>query len=81
MDSNFIEKQINSVNSKIEETVGSRDFELEKHLKIIHDYLLSLQHPEKFSELQIEDLRKLAQELSYKEDTEFDKWWEHYKRA
>lgn len=52
---------------------------LERKLDIIHDYILSLEYPKKFTDIQREYLRRLAQELGYKTTMEFTKWWESQK--
>ena len=72
----FLEKQLEEI-SKAWEEVRDKNFkDLESKLLIIRSFTFSLIHPEKFTDIQQEDLRKLAKELNYDASTEFNKWWQ-----
>lgn len=74
MNKNFLEKQKNKVQNQLNKTADV-DSAIKNKLFIIFNYINSLLEPEKYSDTQREDLRKLALELNYNEDTEFEKWF------
>lgn len=73
MDKTFIEQQKNLA---LQHLMGyeEQDVKEKKAVSIVVEYLSSLLNPENYAEDQREDLRKLALELSYQEDTDFNKW-------
>lgn len=73
MNKDFVERQKTLVSQRLEEVKDENTRE-KRELTIIAEYLSSLLHPENYTEAQTEDLRKLALELEYKEDTEFTAW-------
>lgn len=73
MDKTFIEEQRNLVLQRLED-FASKDAAEKKAVAIVLDYLSSLLYPERFTDAQREDLRKLALEYGYREDTDFSKW-------
>jgi hypothetical protein len=74
------EKQLKNINKAWSEVKEKNNPELEKKLNIIHDFVLSLEFPDKFSRTEREDLGKLAQELGYKTTTRFSGWWKTQNR-
>jgi len=74
MKKNSLEEQKNKVQNQLNKTADT-DSVIKNKLFIIFHYIDSLSQPEKYSETQREDLRKLALELKYNEDTEFEKWF------
>lgn len=73
MDKDFLKKQKDLVLQRLE-ALGDETTEKKRELTIVSEYLSSLLHPEKYTEAEKEDLRKLALELGYKEDTDFSAW-------
>ena len=73
MDRNFLEKQRNLALQRLKELEDKGD-EKKKAVVIVSEYLSSLLNPDNFTDAQKEDLRKLALELGYKEDTAFFEW-------
>ncbi|OHA44247.1 MAG: hypothetical protein A3G04_01780 [Candidatus Taylorbacteria bacterium RIFCSPLOWO2_12_FULL_44_9] len=73
MDKTIIEKQKNLALQRLEK-LGDKDESEKKAVAIVSEYLSSLLHPEAFTDVQKDDLRKLALEFGYKEDTDFNKW-------
>lgn len=69
-------QQLKEINKAWNEVKEKNDPKLERELSIIHDFVLSLMFPKKFSSTEREDLGKLAQELGYKTTTRFSEWWE-----
>lgn len=79
MNKDFIKQQKTASLQQLEQIKDSQEGEKKKDMSIISQYLSSLLEPEKFNDAQKEDLRKLALELKYKEDTEFTEWHKtHY---
>ncbi len=70
MNRDFIEKQKKDAQQKLE-SVESVE---KQRISIVFQYLTSLLEPEKYTEADREDLRKLALELGFKEDTVFSEW-------
>ena len=73
MDKTFLEEQKNLALRRLE-SLEDKDEPEKKAVAIVSEYLSSLLHPENFADAQKEDLRKLALEFGYKEDTDFSKW-------
>lgn len=73
MDKTFLEQQKTLALQRLE-SFGDKDGEEKQAVAIASEYLSSLLHPENFTDAQKEDLRKLALEFGYKEDTDFSKW-------
>lgn len=73
MNKEFIEQQKTLVSQRLE-TLGETDAQKKRQLTVVSEYLSSLLHPEKYIEADKEDLRKLALEFGYKEDTDFTAW-------
>jgi|GEM_PF-2412119 len=73
MNKEFIEQQKTLVLQRLE-ALKDTDAKSKQELNIIAGYLSSLLHPEKYTDADKEDLRKLALELGYKEDTDFAVW-------
>jgi len=73
MDKTFLEQQKNLALQRLE-SFGDTDTPEKKVVVVVSEYLSSLLHPEGFTDAQKEDLRKLALEYGYKEDTDFSKW-------
>lgn len=76
MDKKILENQLNEINKRQEKIEDKGYKDLENKLQIIHSFVLSLIHPKEFSDIQREDLRKLAKELNYNDATEFNEWWQ-----
>jgi hypothetical protein len=70
MNKDFIEKQKKDAQQKLENVEGPE----KQKMTIVFQYLSSLLEPEKYIEADREDLRKLALELGFKENTVFDDW-------
>jgi hypothetical protein len=73
MDKIFLEEQ----KKAIEQAIGQlpeAEVQQKKDLSVIYNFVCSLFDPEKFTDIQREDLRKLALELGYTEDTVFRNW-------
>ncbi|KKW22678.1 MAG: hypothetical protein UY67_C0038G0007 [Candidatus Kaiserbacteria bacterium GW2011_GWA2_52_12] len=75
MNTDLLKEQIKKVSEYLESAEG----ETKQKISIISQYLSSLLEPEKFTDIQREDLRKLALELGYQEDTSFEKWIAEHK--
>lgn len=73
MDKTFLEQQKNLAVQRLE-GFGDKDVPEKKAIAVVSEYLSSLLNPEGFTDAQKEDLRKLALEYGYKEDTGFSKW-------
>ena len=73
MNQPFLTEQKNLALKELEAISGSENQRKER-ISIVIQYLTSLLEPESFTEAQREDLRKLALELSFKEDTLFSDW-------
>lgn len=69
----FIEQQKALALQRLER-FGDKDGPEKEAVAIVSGYLSSLLYPENFTDAQKEDLRKLALEVGYKEDTDFTKW-------
>ena len=76
MDEKFLENQLSEINRALAEIKDKGYKDLGNKLQIIRSFILSLIYPEKFNNIQREDLRKLAKELNYDDTTEFTKWWQ-----
>lgn len=70
MNKDFIEKQKKDAQQKLEGVEGVE----KQRISIIFQYLTSLLESEKYTKADREDLRKLALELGFKEDTVFSEW-------
>ncbi len=70
MNRDFIEKQRKNAQQKLESVEGVE----KQRISIVFQYLTSLLEPEKYTEADREDLRKLALELGFKDDTIFSEW-------
>jgi transcription termination factor NusB len=73
MDKAFLEKQKMEA-AQYFDKIPDSEREKRRMVSIILQYVTSLFEPERFSDVEKEDLRKLALELNYKEDTDFSKW-------
>jgi hypothetical protein len=73
MNKDFLEQQKALVLQRLE-ALGDADAQGKRELTIVSEYLSSLLHPENYPEADKEDLRKLALELDYKDDTDFAVW-------
>ena len=76
MDEKFLENQLSEINRALEEIKDKGYKDLENKLQIIRSFVFSLIHLEGLNDIQREDLRRLAKELSYDATTEFSKWWQ-----
>ena len=74
MDKVFIQEQKTKTIRNLEPLEQDKGH-IKQALVIVSEYLSSLLNPEEFTEDQREDLRKLALELGYTEDTKFDVWF------
>ena len=74
MNKDFLQEQKGKVQNQLNKTADV-DSAIKSKLLIIYNYINSLLESEKYSDIQREDLRKLALELKYGEDTEFEKWF------
>lgn len=79
MDKSFIDfiEQQKTLAQQYLEGLGTEKAKEKKAASIVVGYLSSLLNPENYTDAQKEDLRKLALELSYQEDTDFNKWVEN----
>ncbi|MBI4136263.1 MAG: hypothetical protein HY481_01810 [Candidatus Vogelbacteria bacterium] len=73
MNKTFLEKQKNLALQRLESFKDNNE-PGKKAIAIVSEYLSSLLYSENFTDAQKEDLRKLALEFGYKEDTDFSKW-------
>ena len=73
MDKAFLEQQKKAIEQAISQ-LPETDIQQKKDLSVIYNFVCSLLDPEKFTDIQKEDLRKLALELGYMEDTPFKSW-------
>lgn len=73
MDKTFLEHQKNLALQHLEK-LGAVDGREKEAVSIVSEYLSSLLHPESFTDAQKEDLRKLALELEFQENTSFEEW-------
>ena len=73
MDKTFLEQKKTLALQRLE-SFRDKDGEEKQAVVMAHEYLSSLLHPENFTDAQKEDLRKLALEFGYKEDTNFSEW-------
>lgn len=65
---------------KASEYLQKQEGEIKQKISIIFQYLSALLEPEKFTDIESEDLRKLALELGFQENTLFDKWVDQLKQ-
>lgn len=75
MDKDFLTEQ----REKASEYLQKQEGEIKQKISIIFQYLSALLEPEKFTDIESEDLRKLALELGFQENTLFDKWVDQLK--
>lgn len=73
MDKTFIEQQKNLAKQRLEE-FGEKKGQEKQATATVYEYMLSLLNSENFTDAEREDLRKLALEFGYSEDTDFSKW-------
>jgi hypothetical protein len=76
MDKDFLTEQRENASEYLQKQEG----ETKQKISIIFQYLSALLEPEKFTDIESEDLRKLALELGFQENTSFDKWVEQLKQ-
>lgn len=69
----FIEQQ-KALALQYLESGSEKDEEKIKAIAIVVEYLSSLLDHDKYTEAEREDLRKLALEVGYKDDTDFNRW-------
>jgi len=75
MNEQFLKNQLSEIDKVWEEIKEMGYKDLENKLQIIRNFVISLIRPEEFSDIQREDLRKLAKELNYEATTGFSQWW------
>lgn len=73
MDRDFVQQQKSLVLQRLE-ALSDGEVQKKSELTIVSEYLSSLLQSEKYTEAEKEDLRKLALELGYQEDTDFTEW-------
>lgn len=73
MNKKFVQQQKEQVLRKLSTLKGPETQE-KRQLFVLSQFLSSLLNPEGFTENEREDLRKLALELGYKEDSSFVDW-------
>lgn len=73
MDNAFLEDQKKKADTYLEQPSAS-DTEQKRKVAIVSQYISSLLTPDSFTDAEREDSRKLALELEYQEDTDFDEW-------
>lgn len=73
MDIAFLEDQKKKADAYLEHPAIS-DTEQKRKVAIVSQYISSLLTPDSFTDAEREDSRKLALELEYQEDTDFDEW-------
>ncbi len=73
MDIAFLEDQKKKADAYLEQSSIS-DTEQKRKVAIVFQYISSLLTPDSFTDAEREDIRKLALELEYQEDTDFDMW-------
>lgn len=76
MDKDFLTEQ----REKASEYLQKQEGETKQKISIIFQYLSALLEPEKFTDIESEDLRKLALELGFQENTLFDQWVDQLKK-
>ena len=75
MNREFLEQQKQDIHNKRSQLHGEEiDKNLKKKLFVLYDFVSSLLESDKFTDPQKEDLRKLALELRYTENTSFEEW-------
>lgn len=80
MNNNKSGEKLEEVKKAWDEAITSQDADLEKRLRIIYNFLQSLAHPEKFTQIEKEDFRRLAQELAFDEHTDVHEWLSSQRR-
>lgn len=73
MNREFIQKQ-RDIAIEVFKTCGEGGSQKRKAISVVIVYLSSILNPDDYTEDQIEDIRKLALELGYTEETDFNKW-------
>jgi hypothetical protein len=73
MDKAFFEQQKKAIEQTISQ-LPEAEIQQKKDLSVIYNFVCSLLDPEKFTGIQKEDLRKLALELGYSEESVFKDW-------
>lgn len=73
MDKDFLKNQKATLESTLLQ-LGEKDAEQKKDLSIVYNFICSLLEPDKVTDTQREDLRKLALEIGYSKDTKFENW-------
>ncbi len=73
MNKDFLKNQKTAIEKALTQ-VGETDVAQKKDLSILYNFVCSLLEPDKSTDIRKEDLRKLALELGYSEDTKFEDW-------
>lgn len=73
MDIAFLGDQKKKADAYLEQSSIS-DAEQKRKVAVVSQYISSLLTPDSFTDAEREDIRKLALELEYQEDTDFDVW-------
>lgn len=73
MNQDFIKEQKELALKEIEK-LGNTEGQKKQQLSVVFQFLSSLLEPEEFTEAEKEDLRKLALEMSFEENTKFEDW-------
>ena len=73
MDKIFLKEQEKLALRRLESIANDGEPE-RKATAIVSGYLSSLLYPERFTDIQKEDLRRLALEFGYREATDFSTW-------
>ena len=79
MNKEFMEQQKTLVSQRLE-ALGDADAQKKRELTVVSEYISSLLHPENYSDADKEDIRKLALELGYEENTDFAAWEKQNKK-
>jgi hypothetical protein len=73
MEKAFLEDQKRKVAEYLEQS-SELDADEKKKIGIVSQYISSLLEPESFTSDESEDIRKLALEFEYEQDTDFAEW-------
>lgn len=73
MEKSFLEDQKRKVAEYLEQS-SELDADEKKKIGIVSQYISSLLEPESFTSDESEDVRKLALEFEYQQDTDFAEW-------
>jgi len=80
MDRDFLNRQKLNISNKLDQLQRQQNSnDLKNKLSILYNFTSLLLEPDKFTESQKEDLRKLALELNYTESSNFEEWFNENK--